>query len=926
MPTIEDVRRILDVATSPQEIDFFYDQLTSPEWVPALRELGLFGRPPVPIEQGDGIMFPGWSLSRYLVRVAPKDPALVAGVLPEIATARNPRIWWDIVNALLEMPTAFAIPFLPSISRWIHHPYRLGIDTSAIRLAHRVIEAGAKEPALALSRSFVQLVPPDGWPEGPPWIVLDDYEYGEEVPRLGRALAVLGLEGLNMLVEELARFLEVKRPTEPGQPVFDYSFIWRPAIEDHEQNLDHDRESKLVVAIRDAALELARRDRALLAALVDSLLANPWPAIKRVGIHMLVENGPEALDLVGRVVTDGALLVDDQLRHELYRLVATHFAKLPAGTQQRYYELVEEIAPTRGVGRDPDDAELLPRVFARRWLGVVAAYLPDKLEARYETLTKEVGEDPHPDFPAYLSSWRGPTSPISPPEVRELGPADLLAYLGFWQPDVAFGPHPSREGLAQTLAEAAKEDPVGYASTAPAYAALHPQYASGLLSGLREAAKADRPFEWEPVLQLCETIVAQPVMDQLMEHHDAESRWASTRIDVARLLETGLEDRPSQIPVDEEDRVWKIVAVLAEDPDPTREAESRFGPPNMDPLTYSLNAVRGVAFHAAFTYVLWRQRSSGDAAAWTIAGNLPEVAALLEAHLVPEREPSLAIRAAYGWWLPQLIHLDQGWVRGHLELLLDGLANDGELALWYSYLARGSGIPSAYEVLARVYERYAVLLAGMEEKPGREAPMTEPDERYIDHLVRLWVTDDITRTGGPLETMLRSRRTWLVSQVVEEAGRLINRSGEVSKEIAEAFRELWAYIRRVAEETDGEAARASLGGFAWWFDSPLAVDWTLPELVDLLARGVRIDPEFEVFGRLGAAAEAYPTLALQALEALSGQIEEPWVLRAHENEIRAILTPCLRGDDEMLKARAEVLIHRLGRAGLNALGGLLATH
>ena len=50
------------------------------------------------------------------------------------------------------------------------------------------------------------------------------------------------------------------------------------------------------------------------------------------------------------------------------------------------------------------------------------------------------------------------------------------------------------------------------------------------------------------------------------------------------------------------------------------------------------------------------------------------------------------------------------------------------------------------------------------------------------------------------------------------------------------------------------------------------------------------------------------------------------MLRAHENEIRAVLTPCLRGDDEMLKARAEVLIHRLGRTGLDALGGLLETH
>lgn len=924
MPTADEARRILKLATSPDAVDFFFDQLTSPDWIPALRELGLFANPPEPIEEGGGVMFPAWPVSRYVARVAGKKPDAVAAVLPEIASARNPRVRWDVVNALLEMPVAFAVPFLPDITRWIHHSYRLGVDASAIRLAHQLIDAGAKEPALVLASSFVQLVPPEGWPEGDPWVVVDDYEYGEEVPRLGRALAVFGSDGLGVLVDELARFLEARRPTEPGAPVYDHAFIWRPAIEDHEQNWDHDREAKLVVAIRDCALELVDADVALLTPVVESLLARRWPVIKRVGIHLLVIHGLQALDVVGRVVTDGALLTDDQLRHELYRLVATHFAELPTDTQRRYYEVVEEVATTRAEGREPDDAALLPKVFARRWLGVVAAHLPDEVRERYEALTHEVGEDPHPDFPSYHMSWMGSQSPLSTAELRDLGPENLIGYLRSWQPPQGvFGPAPSRDGLASTLAAAAKEEPAGYAATAPAYGELHPEYAHGLLDGLREAVRAGLPFEWQPVLELCQAIVAQPASDEQAGGLELDTRWSSVRLDVARLIEAGLEDRPSQIPLEQRVRVWEVIALLAEDPDPTPDAENRFGPPNMDPVTYSLNTVRGVAFHGAFTYLLWQRRLSGEAEGWTIAGELPELDALLEAHLEPAREPSVAIRAAYGWWLPHLISVDPAWVGAHTEVLLGDLGTEAELALWHAYLTHGAGSQFAYDVLAPAYTRYAGLLARMEVKPRREAAMTNPDERFIDHLVRLWVTDGIPRAGGPLETLLRSRRAWLVSQVVEEAGRMVNRSGDVPPKIAAAFRELWFDIRRVAEETDPEVAKASLGGFAWWFDSSLPADWTLRELVDLLGRGVRIDPEFAVFGRLAAAAEAQPALALQALEGVSGQVAQGWVLRAHEREISAVLEACLRSGDEALRARAEVLIDRLGRAGLLGLGALL---
>ena len=184
MPTPDDVKRILALTKSPDELDFFYDQLTSPDWIPQLREVGLLADPPKPIQHGDGISFPGWALSRYLIRVAPQAPDLVARALVDIEATTNPRVQHDIVEALIAMPPEHAARFVPSIARWIHHPYRLGLSHSVARLAEILVAADARLPALELVRSLAMLVPPDQWPEDQPWVPLDDYEYGEYVPRL----------------------------------------------------------------------------------------------------------------------------------------------------------------------------------------------------------------------------------------------------------------------------------------------------------------------------------------------------------------------------------------------------------------------------------------------------------------------------------------------------------------------------------------------------------------------------------------------------------------------------------------------------------------------------------------------------------------------------------------------------------------------
>lgn len=189
MPKVDDLRSILAAATSPDEITFVYDNLSSPEWIPALRELGALREPPAAISRQDHIEFPDWPVSRYLARMAPKDSARVAEALQEIGDTDNIRVWRNILDALLTMPGRYSTPFLTRIGSWIHGPYQRALDSVAGDLGKKLIDESLVDQALALLRSLAMLTAPEHWPADTPWQPISDYVYGTDVPALAAALA-----------------------------------------------------------------------------------------------------------------------------------------------------------------------------------------------------------------------------------------------------------------------------------------------------------------------------------------------------------------------------------------------------------------------------------------------------------------------------------------------------------------------------------------------------------------------------------------------------------------------------------------------------------------------------------------------------------------------------------------------------------------
>src|SRR5438045_3498424 len=104
MITEELVRAAVSKIKSPAAFDYFFDKLSSADWIePILKVTPKFLLdPPEPEKTENGISFPVWSASRFLARVAEQNPSQVLNVIKKVKTT-NFHIHEDFVEAALRM-------------------------------------------------------------------------------------------------------------------------------------------------------------------------------------------------------------------------------------------------------------------------------------------------------------------------------------------------------------------------------------------------------------------------------------------------------------------------------------------------------------------------------------------------------------------------------------------------------------------------------------------------------------------------------------------------------------------------------------------------------------------------------------------------------------------------------------------------------
>ncbi len=752
-----------------------------------------------------------------------------------------------------------------------------------------------------------------------------EWEYKRVLPTVLSAFVdEAGLKGVKLFSWLLGKALRIAESEGHLRDWHDRSCIWRPAVEDHEQNQETGIRHLLVSATRDASVRHAEAGESELEETIHHLESCGSVLHQRIALHVLATSSLGA-NLAAERIADRGLFDDYRLRHEYASLTRNRFADVSTEAQQAYFGWVEEGPDLEEYRRYPVGSELTAEertAFVCGWqrdrLSFVADHLPGDTSERYRELVAEYGEPRHPEFPFWTESFQGDRSPVGQEDTSQWSPTDVIEYLRTWHPDPTsgWGPDHSMVGLGRVFKGVVEERVSEFVPYSTDIGTIDPTYVRSFLEALGAASKGGVVFSWVEPLKLMASIVRYPFdASDEVTRLDRDHDWQPTRQALVWLLQAGFSGSDSHIPFGLRTAAWRVLEPLTEDPDPTVADESTRVENGMDPDHWSINTVRGSALHAVVEYALWCRRTLDTRSVDTGAGFdlMPEVRTILERHLDPRIEPTLTVRSVYGRWLPWLFLLDEDWVVANLgsifprDPVLTGLRD----VAWSMYIGWCPAYNSVFPPLRPEYEAAVdrVPSGGKFGISGDE----DIDVKLGEHLVVLY-----WRRVAPRSLLHRFFQRAADDQagaVMEYVGRALLKSEEVADSVCQRIQELWSRRLDVITADPGRHGREAQAFSITFAAAKLDTKWEL----DHFERVLHTHPGStaytrRVIERLAHLAEDDPVTATRLTLTLLQGADNEWNYFHWRKHVRSVLVAARdNAPDETVEIRGAIIDHYASR-------------
>jgi hypothetical protein len=862
----------------------------------------------------------------------------------------NPFVWDDLLDIAIAMPAEFGARIIPEAIAWLASPHQRRIADKIGKLMAHLAAADEVDASLILAAELLELRRSD---EASGGVVarMDVYAYKEML--LTNVPVLVKADGERMLTL-LCAILEKSLCADRGrsEKPHDLSCLWRPAIEDHEQNWEHDPRTFLVTAVRDAAVQIVSTDRLPIRQILEMFDGRQWTIFRRLGLYLLSRFPAMALDAVSERLGNQTLFDDHALQHEYALLGRAGFPLLDpqvqdiimgwieAGPNDAKVESHEKTWEQRtGKSLSEDDIRRYVQYWQATRLAWFKGVLPPRWQKMYERLAAELGEEPeHPDLASYhFTGSIKQESPKSAQELRAMSEEELTSFLAGWEP-----PHnkrqrlgeesPDRDCLGREFSRAIAADPGHFVSMARSVADRAPMFVPSLLSGLLDAARQDRSLDWPLVLNVCRWVIEERPAVAVADGTFGERfpDWERARIVVVELIEAGLKKDPPDLPGELREQVWTVLRALTDDPQPTPEYEAKYGGSNMGPLTLSINTIRGKALHAVVRYALWVRKhiaNEANSAKRLTRGfdEMPEVRTVLDRHLDPAQDPSLAVRAVYGQWFPWLWFLDKGWAVQHVADIFppDEQERERWQAAWHTYVVYDQAFNNMLLVL---HNEYARAIERIGEAGSKSGDLENPDVRLGDHLL-MYYCRGLLHGDDLLDRYFEQAPAATSGRAMANLGHsFASTEGEIAADVVARVTELVDRRIEAVESRQAGARPEELREYGWFLAADVFdKDWALSKLIKVTALVGKVEPDHMIYERLAALVDERPLEVVNCLSAMVEVEKEGWGLLGSKEEIRSILKSVVSGANVAAREQAIAIINRLGERGYLEYRDLLSS-
>lgn len=924
---VPDVARAIPRIGALPQRQIFYRGLDNPAWVSALAKAQAFAAPPRPrVDDGGRVREEVWPEIDYLIRMAPEAPAEVVAAIEPLLQSENSWVRRGVVQIAAAVPGAIGARLAPGVIAWVQEGPGFRTDPRHLAMfAERLLTDGGLRQGRRLADALYRPQSSDR-PEGGRSAVvtgLEAYWYEETLPRIA---AALGPRRLSVLLGWLEAY---ERAIEPDAVTFDRSIVHRRTIRSRIAGTA-DIQDSLVDAIRDAAIEDLQADAPGVVALfqhVPVLLAHKVLLFSATEVLRNRSTEGRAVDdvsaaltpLVGRSDLAGAHFRPEYPEFLAALASAAGPAVLapldqvleagPLGSREALADRVSQYAEPHSLAQEVD-------VYLRRWqhellASVGATHLPEALRHRLHQMDESDGPIDHPNrVDGELTSWFGPTSPLSRDEMATMSPAALAQHLRFWHADPESWAAPSHEGQARELRSLTEVQP----SLVPLigdghWGELRPTYLRALLEGLAQAVEADREVPWSAALSLSDFVLAHDDAAEVPPEgraFDDDVDYRAAKDAVVRLVQAaGVANATGAADPDRARFVGaaaRFVIGVAQD-ESTRSEYWGEQPDSYDPLTLSLNTRLTSAAHALVTL--------------TASGKLgqegsPVLAALDE--LLELDDPHLAIAAVLGESLSRFYNYAELWLRRRTPRIFGGA---GDLTPWQEVaLSTALATQRQHSLLLTLLQGpiSAALDRGGDIRAGWGSARS-PDLLIGDWLLGRLVVGVISADDPLVAKFFTSASVTARADVLGHLAWGFMRADALEPDVIQCAQLLWE--SRLAHVREHPEDNAELAEFFWYARSEkFPASWWLPQLRETLDLLPTLSTQGMIGAHLAAAAREFPALTFEVVEQLTRQSVSDDGMVGYdlmEHAVPQTIASALDAGDDELAKRATDLMNELGR-------------
>lgn len=435
----------------------------------------------------------------------------------------------------------------------------------------------------------------------------------------------------------------------------------------------------------------------------------------------------------------------------------------------------------------------------REWLSALLETGNEKVIAAYQKYER-INPAPieHPGTLSKIEFWTGSASPLTVEKLSSLSNGQIAEYLtNFKETEVFRKSDPTERGLAQTLERCIEASPQKFTDDLLPFRKVSSFYQSSLLHGFLTAWREKKEFDWKALLEFIHQILSSKHFwsSQYKVGFNYRNWILSTAAD---LIREGTKDDKHAFDVQLLPLAKEILLVLVEKTEP-----SIFTP--IDSSLDALSSDRGKIFSAIVNYALRFARNSETEdidCQWSYA-----IRADFTKRLDRSVETSLEFSYTLGFYLPNLLYLDDQWVFGNIDRIFPQQDEDHWQAAFSAYLL-SSRYPRA--------DLYAQLKEHGHYQKALNTKFTDKKvlSRLVSHLCVGWIRDweTLDNDTSLIYQLMNSRNPNLLYSVIHfffKEGEVLSHSTKPEKikayeklkiKVIPAWRALFKILSRNSDE------------------------------------------------------------------------------------------------------------------------------